>query len=210
MKRRIKPLQKQLRSIHIYRDDLLELERIIKSDLKSSDFKITTEDFEYDSVESIPKDTSSTNQLSIKSYEPYIYIEFERTSAKVYISEDTLQMKGAYVDIISVLNKRESKFFHYIYKIDFLLPGVAIYTIFGFILSGTLELRLVFGVSFLLLSLFAYLGFRHDFSHYSTIEFVNKSTRPNFIVRNRDQLVINTIFLILGALLGVVLTKLFE
>ena len=81
--------------VHLFRDDLLTIESILKQDLAGQDFQITFDTFDLESVSSIPTDQKLSNDLSFYISNPYFSIKVGLYSSRFYASENSLQIMGA-------------------------------------------------------------------------------------------------------------------
>lgn len=193
--------------IHLYRDDLIEIENILKEQLKAKDIKLSTSEYEFSSVSEIPEDTQPTNDFKIQSYSPYVSIDLGTVSAKVYVSENSLSELGAFTEIVNVLKRRQRKFKHYfLHSSAWFAPSIVIYSILlaAYFKDG----RSLILVPLALLGILWWLtGFKTALGRYSTTEFTIQSASPSFFKRNKDQIILNTGFTIFGAILGILFTK---
>ena len=65
MKKKVKPLSKELKMPCVFLDDLEEIEEIIKNELKPRSYTIETNDYEYTSLSELPKGMKSITELEI-------------------------------------------------------------------------------------------------------------------------------------------------
>ena len=194
--------------LHIFRDDLEKIEYIFLHELKAEGFIISTSDYEYQSVKEIPSDSLPTSFLSIKSYKPYLSIELNKDNASLYASENTLVVAGAFNELASVLKNRQRVYWHIIMK-SFPLYSIP-FAILTWIVPRNFihqsPFPLIWAVLLLLYIYGSFFSFKATTRHYTVVEFVNESARPNFMERNKDQISVGLITGIIGAIVGVGLT----
>lgn len=186
---------------HLFFDDLQKIEDIFIS-LNPKDYKLETETYEWTKVSEIPHDTIF-DSLKMQIYPPYLVLSISRGSASLYVSEDNLNAIGAFKKIIEIVSERERKFW---------LP----LNIFAFVLSSTLLIFLLRLASFqielsdLILTIFLYfilyssLGIWYliySKGNHPTIDFISKKEKGNFLIKNKDQIIIVSISAFLGAIL---------
>ena len=103
----------------VFRDDLIEIENLLKKDLGATDFKIYFGKCESVDVDSIPSDTSPVNKIRIRIYSPFdLNISIIRYSAYISSSSNSLQVRGIVDRVREILVKRKS---HLIVKVRFLI-----------------------------------------------------------------------------------------
>lgn len=202
MKRIPKPIHSSLKCPHIFRNDIEDLERILTDNLKAKDFKIATNNYEFDSVKDIPNDLEKTHELTIRTSVPYISITLSGNGANIYLPGDDLAAKGALADLLEVFKRRQRLPRYacinslYLVSLGIFFPSV------GQILDRNSFWSTVFivvGIIFLTLLI---AGLIFSLHKYSTIEFVNKTDKPGFFKRNYDRIILGIFFAILGALVA--------
>src|ERR1035437_9492197 len=87
MKKKTQSFNQAFKMPHLYREDLEEVEAVIKI-ISPRSYKLETKDFEYTSIQDIPKDTLAVSNFHIQTFDPYISIDFENFSSRVYSSDD--------------------------------------------------------------------------------------------------------------------------
>lgn len=192
----------------LFRDDLVEIEKIIKNELKPREYKLETKDYEYEEIESIPSDTKQTVDFHIQTHDPYISIDFNRFSARVYAGDDNLDTTGALTKIIEILSRKERKVLFWSQKIAvWIAPILFIAPIQALTEIGEIKSTkhwVALGVS-LLAAIWWIVSFYSSMYKFSTIRFVFHKESPGFLTRNKDQIIL----VILGAVIGALATGLF-
>jgi|SRR3989344_1813632 len=208
MKKKVLPLNQDLKMPHMFREDLENIEEIITKELSPREYKLESESFEYTSIKEISGDTGSTNHFYIKTYSPYISIDFSKSYARVYTDEDDLKTIGAFKKILAIISKRERKTLWIFSKLaNYLAPSLLTFTV---ILPRSAQISQnmsLFLVSTSLLMVWIIFGFWTDIKKYSIIEFVNRKNKSNFFYRNKDQIGVNILVGIVFLLLGYFVKK---
>jgi len=211
MKKKIIPLQKNFQVLHLYRDDLEAIENILTSELKAKGFTIANDKYEYASTKEIDQHTLPSNNLEIKTFPPYTSITLEKSGARIYFSENSLAEEGAFIEICSIIKNRQRKIIHIISNP--LLVSLLSFLMLTFsreVPRKTLNNN-AFDLAFITYASLVFIWFMFSFyirwRKYSTVDFVKKSQRPNFLNRNRDQIALNIVFTVLGTFLGFILSR---
>lgn len=208
MKKKNTTFRKKFKMPYLFREDLEEIENIIKTELKPREFKMSTKEYEYDNLELMPKNSESINEFYIKTHSPYISIDFYGHDAQIYAGDDDIKTIGAVVKIIKVISERERKILWYCYRLS-LLIGLAILI---FVLTSGFYNRIVTILFiFLLLLIIIWTGIITyiEVYRFSVINFNYSKENLNFIKRNKDQIILLILSAILGALATILITKIF-
>src|ERR1019366_6960004 len=121
MRRLLQALTASFKMPLLYRDNLSEIERILRKDLNRRDFSITVRECEYDSVDEIPKDTPPSSWVEIKAHDrTYITIDLYRYDARLYVAKDDMESRGAFAALASILMGRERKIRYFFAHYSFL------------------------------------------------------------------------------------------
>lgn len=192
-----------LKAPHIYLEDLLEIENIIKNELKAKSYKLETATHSYDSVDEISKENKILHELKITSSQPFIIISLTPTYATVRSLDSSLDSIGAAQKIADILKNRQR------ILLWFLLNGAGICVILFFflLLLGTIfrnNILTIIGFIMCIPSLHA--SFRIGIFSESIIEFKKLKDRQTFVERNWDQIVVGLIIAVVSAVLGIILT----
>lgn len=196
--------------VRLYLDDVEELFNILKKHAKS--VNIETEKYELDDVAHLKEIKSDKiHKLTLSTSSPYISIDFESGSARVYISEDTTLNRGILSEIEDVIKKCRRRIAHIFHKshLEFYLPVVAVVSVvqayeymkgwlFG-AFAALIIIPTVLGLVF---------GWKIDFSQYSTIVLSERHKQDTFFKRNRDGIIVGIIVAIITAAITWLLVKL--
>lgn len=184
------------RPVHLYLDDLLEIETILKEGLKIKELKISFDDYEATSFSEIPEETKKvTISLEIQSYEPYIYISFYKRSARIWISSSNLEIEGAVAKIKDLLKKRERALIFYSSKVlnwSSYLISISASTLF-FWLEERMSKNIQITFLIIILLAFIFWTFTTLKPVNSIIEFQKKKNAPIFFQRNKDRILVGLI-----------------
>jgi hypothetical protein len=209
MKRKNQSYIKELEMPRLFREDLISIEKIIKEDLQPKEYKIETKEYEYESVNLIPDDHKTVTELRIQTYTPYISIEFNRFNARIYSADDDLKTTGALTKILEILVKKERRVLYWSQKTStFLAPILFLVSFRLLVETGKLELTkqwLTLGI-FISSIIWWVASFHTSMRRFSIINFALSRERPNFLQRNKDQIML----LIVGAILGTFFTVFFQ
>jgi len=214
MKKKARSSYKQLKMPHLYWEDLMQIEEIIKNELQPSEYKIELGDYEYDNLMEIPKDISKTNELYISAHSPYLSISFTKSSASLFAPDTDLRTVGAIAKCMEVLTRTERKVLSSSSELamwmGLTLTIISLASWAKFVRNDAFSIEAwifaVVGVLSLIWWLFSY---RNHLYTYSVIEFVRSKDRPNFFVRNKDQIILGILSAIMGACALFILERLF-
>jgi len=187
---------------HLFIEDLEEIEKIFKEDLKPKIYEIETEQYKYTSIDEVSKDNNILHRLKFSSYSPNIFIDFTPYSATIRSFEHSLDAVGAAEKISEVIRNRERKLYWFLYN-RYIYAGWLISIAVWFIpkqYSFIFIILLLFLIPLLIVFIFRLT----NLYNVSTIEFKSVKTAKNFVERNKDQILVNLITVSIGAILGVV------
>lgn len=191
---------------HLYRDDLLAIEAILRDELKIKKLKISTSDFEYDSIDELPKKGFS-REFTISAHDPhYVNLSLHGGLATLNIRGEGLEIKGAGLAISEIVKKRQRGL---LYHMGIFSPGMTIPLVLIFVYQAGYTNKPIFYVLSIVCLTLGVLVFFMLVRRYSLVEFVEKTDRPNFFIRNKDKLIIGLLFAVVGALVSFLLTKYF-
>ncbi len=188
---------------HLFRDELLAIESILKNDLNGRELKITFDNFDSENISSIPLNHKPSNNLSFHISTPYFSVEVRRFSSRFYAADDSLQIRGAINMISDVFNASPRRFLRLRQLISDIMSVLGVLSLFALIAiwRGNVEiLKVVFYssgvISFMLVTL-PFLCFVSSFQMYMPsepiIEFEMRNNRKNFWERNKEQIYVGLI-----------------
>lgn len=193
--------------------DINILEKLIELfDLANIKYFIETENYRYDSLNSLinSKNENKISSLSIYTIDTYISIRFDKLWATVYISSDDPYASGLFYKIDTIINESKRRF-SIIYSYYFIWSLIIAYNIFDIInnqnqfVSKKVELYfLIIYILYVIRALYIRL-----FSH-STIQMIKKRQVGTFFYRKRDDLILMVISAIIGAIVTVFVMKYFN
>lgn len=204
MKKLDKSRSKVYGPIVVWADDLFDL----FSELKDfSDFELVADDIKFDSIEEFIQESrgNKPSELKIKVRDPYLTIELDSHSARLYVASSQLLASGLFLKIDSILSKCERRprfIFSSAWSFGGALIAPNIFYLEPFKQYSSLQV-FAFAFAFSWMLLVGYIRLRH----FSTVVPLRKDARPGFIKRNADGIVIATISALLGAVGGAVAAK---
>lgn len=214
MKKKTQSFKQDFKMPHLYREDLEEIEAVMKI-ISPRLYKLETKDFEYTSIQDIPKDALTVSNFHIQTLDPYISIDFENFSSRIYSNdEDDIKTLGAIHKITGIIEKRERRSLWRSSKLSTFLAPVVILSPFllmefyskEIIKSNAVLFVILISVALIMGTVWFVIGYRATLKNYSVIEFTCKKNIPNFFARNKDQIIVG----IIVAIMTVVLTVLFQ
>lgn len=192
------------KSVHLFREDLLAIESILKQDLSGQDFKIVFDKFDSESVSSIPTYQKLSNDLSFHVNNPYFSIEVCRYSSRFYASENSLKIMGAIKKIEEIFDTALHKSEKVRQWIGRSMYGLSILTgsflAVTFLLDDVEKLKNIFFSSKIVSFMLFVLPFLCLISWFQMIwplnpiiEFEMRNNRKNFWERNKEQIYVGLI-----------------
>ncbi|MCL4400385.1 hypothetical protein M1316_00175 [Candidatus Parvarchaeota archaeon] len=211
MKKKAKSYTKKFIMPHLYREDLQEIESILKNGLQVRFFDIDVGDYEYESIDEISQEQEKTNYLRIRASDPGkdglswddYEISFNSNRSDLWAHyKDELKSEGAVKKLSEIISKRERKFLWFSLKLLYYSAILGIFFFTG--LFAWHDFKPQFSAEMLFAWLFSVfiMIFSSNYVDSASIEFVNKKERSNFWIRNKDK-----IFLII---IGFFLEKFFK
>lgn len=213
MKRKTKPTEKSFIMPSLFLDDLVAIEEIILTELKPTEYTVETEDYIYESVNSL-KEKPVINALKILAYTsnrltPQLQIDFRKSSATIEAGDNDSITIGTITKLANIISKRERKF------LFCLIKAIPVFVIIPFLLLiklipektdiSVIKLGLVIAYA-VFLFLICFMGHKLQFDSYSRIKLVNSAEEKGFFIRNKDPLILGIFTTVLGTLLGVIAT----
>lgn len=204
MKKQKVALNKDYNYLIVFLDDLKEIEELFKKH-GSGDIYITTNGYEYESIEEL---TTHLSQQKIKNIElsvhdPLVYLDINRSSNRLYSSANCDSSIAVFHNINDILSKCQPKM-SWLYN-DKLLIFISILGVLlsPFVAKIPENYISIVSVWFLL---YCYYIFRVIFFRPSKILLINRHTQKNFFQRNKDKLILSLITVIL-TILGTLLVQ---
>jgi len=201
---------------HLFREDLEKLEAIIK-ELSPREYRFETKDFECKVIQEIPQDAERLNDFHIQTHNPYISLDFNKNSAYIYSSDNTIKIMGAIKKIIDVVAKRERKFLWYLSNLATWLAPIFLWTplyLTMFLEKETIKPNKILILASISIALLAFIwwiaGYRISLHNFSVVEFRYRKDKLNFLTRNKDQIIIGVIVTIFTVLATLLFQKIFK
>lgn len=208
MKKKIQTFKKDLKMPKVWREDLEAIEEIIIKELSAEKYMIETDEYEYNTVNKIPKDTKTTAELRIQTYRPYITINFSQYSASIYSGDDDLKTKGAVSKILEILSRSERPLLFWFQRFSMTIAPILFVLFFKIFETISETKTILFWITsgiLIAIVICCIVSFYISTNKFSCVQFIYKKERLNFFRRNQDQIVL----LIFGAIIGAIFTKLF-
>jgi hypothetical protein len=200
MKKLDKPLSKEYPPLKLYLEDVEEIERILSDG--SSTVSVETDDYTFPSVKEFAESyrQKRIHTLHIKGSNPYVTIDFDRVSSRIYVSSSSTDGSGIFYLLDQVLRRRILPG-HWLYSFKLLMTLNILIPV-----ASTLGLTGPLPVTVTLSSLLLFWMFRAAYvrlKRHSLVVVSDKLSRQGFLRRNKDNLAIVIISALLGAVLGV-------
>ncbi|MDO8734157.1 MAG: hypothetical protein Q7K21_03245, partial [Elusimicrobiota bacterium] len=173
MIKKVHYLQKKIKMPHLYIDDLISIEKIIKEDLNPQSYNVELADDIWESINDIPKSIKKTNDFSINTKSPEIRIKFQKSYSEVCYFDDDVKTIGVVSKIINILRKRERIGFYYTLKVIpwFLMFSVSSISFNANNIPKKYQSNVIILLIFFVLLFF--LSYRMDVKKHSIIEFIS-------------------------------------
>jgi len=192
---------------------LEDIERILEilDEAKIREIDISAEGYSYNNIEELEEKKTKINNLFIKTHQPYINIEFTKDGSRFYIGSDDLKSRGIFSSINEIISRRERKFL-WILTIHNIFANILIVT--SWLLSRIYDKEypnyIIKNIIFVLIGLFLFwtpISILVHWKFYSLINLMKKDKISNFFIRNKDNIIISTIFTIFGISLGIIIQR---
>jgi hypothetical protein len=204
--------------LHLFRDELLAIEAVLKNDLSGSDFKVSFDDYDSDSISSIPTDHKLARDISFHINTPYFSVEVRRHSSEFYAAEDSLVVRGAIERIKEIFDGAINSSVFVRKRI-----GTSMFVLFvlsGFFLWLALfdDIKIfkdlfysskIISIMFVLLPVLSIVSWSQMIWPLKPIiEFEMKNNRKSFWKENKDQIYVGLISGTIISIIGFVIAKL--
>ena len=205
MKKKKQIFDKDFKMPNLFREDLENIELIIKNYLKPSEYKLESESFEYSEVAEIKINPKQINNLRIQTNNPDLFIDLTKKKASIHADDDGVNTVGSIKKMMDIIEKRERKFLWYSSNVGMLL----ILPLMTLSILSLVSLQLVdklYAIIILVSSIILLVGGLYATEYqFSIINFMYKEDKPSFFRRNKDQIGVNVIIAIISFLLGLLL-----
>ena len=171
---------------------------------------IVADDVRYVSVEELIHDRVNTRakRLSLKIQDPYVSIDLQPTSARLYTSSSSPDATGLFLTIRQIIRRREAKprmlyNFNWLFAFALTVPYIFYLPVLSAYKFLSLYVTLIFA------AWTAWVGYVH-IRRYSNVYINDGAAQPGFYTRNKDTIIVGTVTAVIGAIVGSVLTKALE
>jgi hypothetical protein len=107
MKKLAKSMHKSLPALKIYVDEIQDIFELLQQHCQST--TILTDEYEIDDIQELPKLKDKLgeqiHELEIKGSTPYISIDLERSSGRIYLGDNSLESRGILEQLQDILLK---------------------------------------------------------------------------------------------------------
>ena len=208
MRKKINSYIYRFKMPHLFRDDLEKIEDTIK-ELNPREYRLESNNFEYEKIEELPKNDAILNEFYIRTYSPYITINFKQDDANIYASCDDIKTVGAIKKTIDIVSARERKNLYRFLKSLFLVEILCVASASLILIKNEIEFsinRALIMCIFLIIAASLIFLPRKYFQHqFSIIEFSYKKNKFSFLKRNKEQIMLAFISAIIGAVVTCIL-----
>ena len=204
---------KEYMPLVLWREDFDEIISILKRRAAVTQFE--TDDYSFETLDELETHFGSKDktELKIASSDPYVSIELGNKAARLYVSGNNPNASGIFFELDKVLTARQRRFpALYTYWVLLLINIFSIATTifmfnnikaYSYITSTWSAVSLVASAWGLWI---LYVRMRR----HSIIRMRRRAATDSFVRRNKDQLTVAIIAAIVGAILGIVGTKLID
>jgi hypothetical protein len=205
MKKITESLSESLKYLKLYRDDIEQIYDIFKG--CSENVSFTVDNYELDTIKEVSDiQQDRAKNLELRINEPSISITVDESMARIYISKPDSLSLGMWARIKDILTKRQNKLKLFyeehtkLFYISYFLGWFLTYILARLkIISGNLEivLYLTYILSYTILTFFLIVTMNN-----TVINLVSRKEAPPFLKRNRDEIILAIVSLVIGAVLG--------
>lgn len=183
--------------VHLYREDLIEIEETLSKTLKPKEVVINFGEYKVTSFSEIPEETRPTSNLTINTSSPFLSLEITKYNGKpTLLKGDSLEQEATVAKLTEILETNYRKRLFYTIKIGKILSFTLFaITWFTICLFPKLIPNRSIGSFILLIAVISFFSFVILIFNFckSKIEFIQKNNRKNFIERNKDQILVGVI-----------------
>jgi len=199
MEKLTQTLKKKYSLTRIYKDDLEEINEILLE--HSTDITYTTSKFKYESLDEFLKheENKKLYKLNIQSNPLSFYIDLSPQESEIRSYKNDTIHQGIFSRINDILKSKQPKLsFLSSYALMMIFTCVYLILTWGFKVHFPIYISAVIICFYIILLI----GFWLNIKRHSIIKVFNKENEKNFWNRNWEQIVVQTIMLILGGIIG--------
>jgi hypothetical protein len=202
-----------LKPVKLYFDDIEELVDIFHN--AGADIQIEADDYKIASPEEILSIKKPYfTDLKIRQCNISVSVDFSSNGIWLFAAEDTPVQRGLFEQTKSILRKKRrllAPFFQSSILSGLFLGASSWFIIGSSLITMSRAWQLFIGVSMIFIgALWMWFGHLSRFRRFSIIVPFRKSDRPNFWIRNRDQIILALISAALGAIGAFVITYILQ
>ncbi len=204
MKKKASSIRKEIRYVKVFREDIQESYEILRS--ASSDVEFEVDEYFLDAVAEISDlKKEKANSIAMKIHDPYVTLVMRRYSIEIYTSESDLISEGIVYRLMNTLSKHKMVFLEWLDNLPMYI--ISPFMLFGFLMGTTfyktnIGLAITGLVVFSITVLFSLAILVSSSKEKVKIYLTNSKDRPSFLERNKDELVLMIIGVIIGAIIG--------
>lgn len=143
-------------------------------------------------------ETERFSDIYIKAFRPFISLEIRTFGVRIYISEDETTKRGIFSKIRDILKKRERRYFGKVINALSAIPAIIAMSCVAFFAEGEYKYA---GAMFLGAVLSIYPIAKYQTRNKVVVLTDKIDSKPSFLKRRKDNLVIGSIAASVGALI---------
>lgn len=197
MKKKTVPISKSISYLRVYIDDIEKFYALLNEISTNVEFELG--DYKIENVAEISQiHDEKITDFKIISKDPYIVIDYSDLGARIYVSNPDASQELVINKIEKILIERRNGFFSFIDK------NYTYFSVFaGILVFVTLLIQSHFSqIAALIITVMFFLSVVFITGRKSSIIMSYKKDYPSFFSRNKDDILISIIFLILGWVLS--------
>ena len=212
MKKKIQTYSQNFKMPCLFREDLENIEEIIKKELNPGEYKLDLGSFEYQEVKEILENIDPINELHIQTSSPCISIDFTKFSSRIYVGDDDIKTVGAVKKITDIILKKERRWLWRFSKSAEWLPPLLFFSIIQLLAwdSARASSWFIIVIILILLVIWWIIGYQSSLKKFSIIEFGYKKNKSNFFIKNKDTIIVNIIVALTSILATIFFQKLLK
>ncbi len=191
----------------LYLDDVINIERVF-NESNPKNFKIITDEYEFDSTSEIKSENKQLKQLEIRSFSPFVTLSLDKDSAYLSCLDDDINTVGLVSKINSLMSTYQQKRQWFIIMVTPIICPVIMYIFLMAIVyilkkqSTTYFLVIPFIVTFISSTILYIMNLKKS-PQFSVIKLTYRNQESNFFSRNKDQVVLSIISALIGSIFTV-------
>jgi hypothetical protein len=202
------PFRKEYPILRLYKSDLEEIFNLFKDNYQK--IEIVADGFKLDDISELNKiKKQEIVDCKIFAPDPYLYVEFLRISAIIYLSdEDDLTQRGLADKIGEILSRRKSPL-RFLVTLWAEIPFLLIYFVLLFLIKDIKVAGITLLGFILFISLWGIWGYRVNTKKHSVIYLYDPSA-SGFFKRNKDNILISVISALMGGFITLLIAWLLK